>query len=160
MQPSRWGYFITIIGAGITPGSAWRRSAWRPLRANARRYLSMSPRWQVLAGTGGQSAVNPEDVAAALDVLASRVRRMPPPIRAGDPDRFYEEQSEIAHDLAKLARRIAPRTGRTTPVEVDIADGRRGRVVVSSMTVNGRRVVAQKRQAFTVHVGERPVKKD
>src|SRR5271166_2626645 len=24
MQPSRWGYFITIIGAGITPGSAWR----------------------------------------------------------------------------------------------------------------------------------------
>ncbi len=44
MQPSRWGYFITIIGAGITPGSAWR-----PLRVNARRYLSMSPR---VAGAG------------------------------------------------------------------------------------------------------------
>jgi len=24
MQPSRWEYFITIIDAGITPGSAWR----------------------------------------------------------------------------------------------------------------------------------------
>jgi hypothetical protein len=86
MQPSRWGYFITIIGAGITPGSAWRRSAWRPLTANARRYPSMSPRWQVLAGIGGQSAVTPEDVATALDVLASRMRRMPhgsPPTRRG-----------------------------------------------------------------------------
>jgi len=26
MQPSRWGYFVTIIGAGITPGSASRSS--------------------------------------------------------------------------------------------------------------------------------------
>ena len=81
MQPSRWGYFITIIGAGITQGSAWR-----PLRANARRYLSMSPRVAGAGRTGGQSAVTPEDVATALDVLASRMRRMPhgsPPTRRG-----------------------------------------------------------------------------
>jgi len=35
----------------------------------------------VLAGTGGQSAVIPEGVAAELDVLASRVRRMSPRLR-------------------------------------------------------------------------------
>ena len=35
----------------------------------------------MLAGTGGQSAVIPEDVAAELDVLASRVRRMSPRLR-------------------------------------------------------------------------------
>ena len=136
MQPSRWGYFITIIGAGITPGSAW-----------------------LLAGTGGRSAVTPEDVAAALDVLASRVRQLPAPMRAGNPDRFYEEQSEIAHDLAKLARRIAPRGVRPEAVEVDISEGRRGRIVAAAQTINGRPVMIQKRYAVAVFVGEGPVKK-
>ena len=60
----------------------------------------------------GQSAVIPEDVAAELDVLASRVRRMSPPL-ASNTERFHEERSVIAHDLAELARRIAPRARRT-----------------------------------------------
>ncbi len=38
--------------------------------------------------------MTPEDVALELDVLASRVRRLLPPVRAGNPDRFYEERSE------------------------------------------------------------------
>jgi hypothetical protein len=45
-----------------------------------------------------------EDVASELDVLASRVRRMTPPL-ASDPNRFHEERSDIAKDLADLARR-------------------------------------------------------
>jgi hypothetical protein len=106
--------------------------------------------------------VTPEDVAAELDVLASRVRRLPPPMRAGNPDRFYEERSEIAHDLARLARRIAPRTGRSTPVEVKLSEGRRGRVSVVNgfQIINGRRIVVQKRRSVAVYVGERPVKMD
>jgi len=104
MQPSRWGYFITIIGAGITPGSAWRRSAWRPLRANARRYLSMSPRSQVLAGTGGQSAVTPR--GRRHSYRRARFASAPdaPPL-SSDPERFHAQRSVIAHDLAELARR-------------------------------------------------------
>ena len=100
-----------------------------------------------------------EDVAAELDVLASRVRRMPPPIRAGNPDRFYEEQSEIANELAKLARRVAPRSRRAKAVRVDISEERCGRIVVATQTINGRRIMVQKRHAFAVHVRERPVKK-
>jgi hypothetical protein len=49
----------------------------------------------------------PGDEAHAFSVaLASRVRRLPPPIRAGNPERFYEEQSQIAHDIAALAERV------------------------------------------------------
>ncbi len=44
-------------------------------------------------------------------------------------------------------------------MEVDISAGRRGRVVVSSLTVNGKRIVVQKRRAFAVFVGEGPMKK-
>jgi len=38
--------------------------------------------------------VTPEDVAAELNVLASRVRRMSPPL-ASNPNRFHEERSDI-----------------------------------------------------------------
>ena len=58
--------------------------------------------------------MNPEDV----DVLALRVRRMSPPL-ASDPERFHPQRSVIAHDLAELARRIAPRARRTSELEVE-----------------------------------------
>jgi hypothetical protein len=103
--------------------------------------------------------VGPEDVASALDVLASRVRRMSPPFTR-QPERFHEERSEIVHDLAELPRRVAPWTGGTTAIDVDISDGRRGPIVVATQTINGRRIMVQKRHAFAVHVSERPVKKD
>jgi len=85
-----------------------------------------------------RSAVTPEAVAAELNVLASRVRRMSPPL-ARHPERFHEERSDIAHDIAELARRVAPRSRRATSIEVDISDGRRGRIVVATQTINGKR---------------------
>jgi hypothetical protein len=92
-------------------------------------------------------------------VLASRERRMSPPL-ARYPERFHEERSEIAHDIAGLARRVAPRTRRATSIAVDISEGRRGRIVVAAQTINGKRVMVQRRRAFAVYVGERPVKPD
>ena len=103
--------------------------------------------------------MTPEDVATELDVLASRVRWMSPPL-ARYPERFHEERSEIAHDIAGLARRVAPRSRRAHAVEVDISEGRRGRIVVATQTINGKRVMVQRRRAFAVYVGERPVKPD
>ncbi len=106
----------------------------------------------------GQSAVTPEDVAAELDVLASRVRRLSPPL-ASNPNCFHEERSEIAKDIADLVRRVAPRNRPLSGVAVDISDIRRGRILTTNQTVNGRRIMVQKRRAFAVYVGERPVKK-
>lgn len=40
-----------------------------------------------------------------LTDLVQRIRRLCPDHR--DPHRFHEEKSEIAHELAKLARRVA-----------------------------------------------------
>jgi hypothetical protein len=80
--------------------------------------------------------------------------------RAHNPHRFHEERSDIAHDLAELARRVAPRSRRAKAVEVDISEGRRGRIVVATQTINGKRVMVQSRKAFAVYVGERSVKPD
>ena len=102
--------------------------------------------------------MNAEDVAASLDVLASRVRRLSPPL-ASNPNRFHEERSEIAKDIAELARRVSPRDRPRSGVAVDVSDIRRGRIITTGQTVNGRRIVVQKRRAFAVFVGEGPVKK-
>ena len=101
--------------------------------------------------------MNSEDVAAELDVLASRVRRISP--LAHNPNRFHEELSEIAKDIADLARRVSPRDRPRSGVAVDVSDIRRGRILTTNQTVNGRRIVVQKRRAFAVFVGEGPVKK-
>ncbi|MFI5353904.1 MAG: hypothetical protein ACHQZS_13210 [Candidatus Binatales bacterium] len=102
--------------------------------------------------------MTPEDAAAELDVLASHVRRMSPPL-ARQPERFHEERSDIARDIAELARRVAPRNRPASGVAVDVSDIRRGRIVTTDQTVNGRRIVVQKRRPFAVFVGEGPVKK-
>ncbi|WP_299821349.1 hypothetical protein [uncultured Jannaschia sp.] len=44
----------------------------------------------------------PSDLLAEL---ASRLRRLSPDHR--NPHRFHEEKSEIAHELARLARKVA-----------------------------------------------------
>jgi hypothetical protein len=41
----------------------------------------------------------------------------------------------IAHDLAELAQRIAPRARRTSELEVAVSERRRGRIVVATTTV-------------------------
>ena len=92
-----------------------------------------------------------------INVLASRVRRMSPPL-ARQPERFHEERSDIARDIA-VARRVAPRNRPASGVAVDVSDIRRGRIVTTDQTVNGRRIIVQKRRAFAVYVGEGPVKK-
>jgi len=122
MQPSRWGYFITIIGAGITPGSAWRRSAWRPLRANARRYLSMSPR---VAGAGRNRRTTSRDPRGRRrSSRRARLARAGCPAALLRPGEFHAQRSVIAHDLAELARRIAPRARRTSELEVELSERR------------------------------------
>jgi hypothetical protein len=62
---------------------------------------------------------------------------MPPPL-ASNPHRFHEDRSEIAHDIAKLVRVIAPRR-RPPRINVEISaeraalrDPRRGRVTAIS----------------------------
>jgi hypothetical protein len=102
--------------------------------------------------------VNAKDLAASLDVLASRVRRLSPPL-ASNPHCFHEERSDIANDLTDLARRVSPRNRPASGVTVDVSDIRRGRVITTKQTVNGRRIVVQKRRPFAVYVGEGPVKK-
>jgi hypothetical protein len=80
--------------------------------------------------------VNREAVAAALDVLASRVRRMSPPL-ARNPHRFHEERSDIAHDLAELAKQVSSRGRPARTVAVDVSQGRRGRIITTGQVVNG-----------------------
>jgi hypothetical protein len=102
--------------------------------------------------------VPPEDVASELDVLASRVRRMSPPL-ARQPERFHEERSDIAKAIAGLARLVCPRGRPASGVAVDVSEIRRGRILTTNQTVNGRRIVVQRRRPFAVYVGEGPVKK-
>ena len=83
---------------------------------------------------------------------------MSPPL-ARHPQRFHEERSDIAKDIADLARRVSPRGRPTSGVMVDVSDIRRGRIIATSQTVNGRRIVVQKRRPLAVYVGEGSMKK-
>jgi hypothetical protein len=69
-------------------------------------------------------------------VPPSRVRRMPPPL-ASNPHRFHEDRSEIAHDIAQLARIIAPRRIRRS-VAVEVSTERSGRSITTSQVINGK----------------------
>jgi hypothetical protein len=65
------------------------------------------------------------------------------------PERFHEERSEIAAEIVKLARELAPRR-LAIAVKVDVTDERTGRLITGQMVVNGRRIVIQKRRAFAI----------
>jgi len=62
-------------------------------------------------------------------------------------------------DLAELARRVSSRGRPSSAVTVDVSDIRRGRIVATTQTVNGRGIVVQRRRPFAVYVGEGPMKK-
>jgi len=63
-----------------------------------------------------------------------------PPL-SSDPERYHAQRSVIAHDLAELARRVAPRVRRTSELEVELSEKRCGRIVVATtQAINGRRV--------------------
>ena len=50
----------------------------------------------------------------------------------------------IAHDLAELTCRIAPRARRTSELEVEVSERRRGGIVVATtQAINGRPVTVQ-----------------
>jgi hypothetical protein len=97
------------------------------------------------------------DVAAQLRALASRVRRLSPPL-SSDPERFHEERSEIAFEIVTQADRLGPRSAQEreparAQLEVERA---RGRQVTTTRTIKGRRVLVQERRprpGFSVFVG-------
>jgi hypothetical protein len=78
---------------------------------------------------------------------------------ASDPNRFHEERSELAADIVKLARRLAPRRLDQRDIEVELSEERRGRIVTTGQVINGKRLVIQKRKPFSIHVGEQPANK-
>ena len=104
--------------------------------------------------------MNPKAVAEQLDALASRVRRISPPL-AGDPNRFHEERSDIAQAIVELARSTAPRRPRSQSqaIKVAVTESRLGRTVIGCQVINGRWEMVQKRQAFAISVGEQPLNK-
>ena len=66
----------------------------------------------------------------------SRVRRMPPPL-ASNPHSLHEDRSEIAHDIAELARIIVgPRRVRRS-VAVEGKAERSGRAIIAAQVING-----------------------
>jgi hypothetical protein len=79
---------------------------------------------------------------------------MPPPL-ASNPHRFHEDRSEIARDIAQLARIIAPRR-RPPRVAVEISAEGSGRSVTTSQVINGKRFrsIAADRSQFTSDEGK------
>lgn len=80
-------------------------------------------------------------------------------LAAGNPNRFHEERSELAADIAKLARQLVPRRLDQRDIEVQLSEERRGRIITTGQVINGKRLVIQKRRPFAIHVGEQPAKK-
>jgi hypothetical protein len=60
--------------------------------------------------------------------------------------------AEIAHDIAQLARIIAPRRVRRG-VSVELSAERGGRAIITSQVINGKWVQVQRRRAFAIHIG-------
>jgi hypothetical protein len=94
--------------------------------------------------------VTPNDIADRLDVLASRVRRLLPP-SASNPHRFHEDISELAHEIAQMAKAVAPGR-RSSRISVRMSDERSGRVINDSQVINGRRIQVQRRKPFAIFV--------
>jgi hypothetical protein len=80
---------------------------------------------------------------------------MPPPL-ASNPHRFHEDRSEIAHDIAQLARIIAPRRVRRS-VAVEVSAERSGRAIkqVRSSTGSASKSSAVGHSQFTSDEGKR-----
>jgi hypothetical protein len=71
---------------------------------------------------------------------------------ASNPHRFHEYRSESAHDVAWLARIIAPRRVRRG-VSAELSAERGGRAIITSQVINGKWVQVQRRRPFAIHVG-------
>lgn len=56
----------------------------------------------------GAAIVTERELAGRLDALAERVARIRP-MSNRNPDAFYEERSEVAHELRELAKQVGSR---------------------------------------------------
>jgi hypothetical protein len=93
------------------------------------------------------STVTSEDLAAELEgapLARSAAGVEPASIPSG--------RSEIAHDIARLARIIAARRVRRS-VAVEVSAERSGRAINASQVINRKQVQVQRRRAFSIHVG-------
>jgi hypothetical protein len=90
--------------------------------------------------------VTSENVAQELDELASRVRRLPV------PRGLEKEVQDIARDIAVVAKRLYPNRV-PSAVKVDLSPKRRGRLINTTQTIKGWRVVIQQRKPFAIFVG-------
>ena len=85
--------------------------------------------------------------------------RCPPLARPGDasaagvdPRRFHEDLSELAREIAQMAKAVAPGR-RSSRIGVHLSVERSGRVINDSQVINGKRVQVQRRRPFAVFVG-------
>ena len=90
--------------------------------------------------------------------MASRVRRLAPTV--GNPERFHEDKSELAHDMADLAQRVCPsgRTRNGERVKIDLSPrriGPHGQIVAAgSVVVKGKRLIVRaRRMPFAISIG-------
>jgi hypothetical protein len=75
-------------------------------------------------------------------------------MKAGNPERFYEEQSQIAHDMNDLAQRVAGGPQKALPRAVNEPRNGRTRLATTIQVINGNAVTVQRhRPAFSVFVG-------
>jgi hypothetical protein len=106
-------------------------------------------RWRRRKGSSLSNEAEARRAAAAeLDVVASRVRRLVP----GVPPALQKELHSVARDITVLSKYVAPNRV-PSAVKVEISGKRRGRLVNTTQTIKGRRVVVQQRKPFAIFVG-------
>jgi hypothetical protein len=96
--------------------------------------------------------MKPSDAANQLRELASRVLRLAP--LSGNPEKFFEDRSEVAQDMFQLAGEFA--APQPAPTESVATSERRHRpsLVEGVMVIKGRRIAVQtRRMPFKVYVG-------
>ena len=121
------------------------------------------PTWDDLGGspTPGtprrEHCRQPRPTVKPVDVAAEP--RCPPRASGGclrrwrrTRHRFHENRSEIAHDIARLARIIASRRVRRS-VAVEVSAERSGRAITANQVIDGKRVEVQRRRPFAVFIG-------
>ncbi len=96
--------------------------------------------------------MKPSDAANQLRELASRVLRLAP--LTGNPERFFEDRSDVAQAMFRLASEFAAPA--PPPTESIAKNERRNRPVVTDrvVVIAGRRIaVRTKRMPFKVFIG-------
>ena len=97
-----------------------------------------------------RSTAKPDDVAAEPRCPLARLADAS---AAGvEPASLHEDRSEIAHEVAQMAKAIAPGR-RSSRISVRVSDERSGRVITTDQVVNGKRIQVQRRKPFAIFAG-------